>query len=466
MGDTVHKVLAPGEDVVLDDVSQRDLSDEEFRALQRLASVTAIPRRRLLVLRRRPFHRVGRIRIGNYVVSVPPPMDSRRFVAMLLYASGIELGDLFRRPTVMAETGAAPPDDVFVYLLSALLVDAAESALREHLSKGYEIREGRLLALRGRPDWTRQFGRHPAEGIVCRFHELDTNNLVNRLVLAGLKRAQSYLASTPLESRASNQVFIWSSIAAQMTPRRHDFAVALSRLSRLTDHYRPLLALSRALTLGHSVVDLFADSDTPLPSLEFSVPDIFEEFLYKILSGVAGGFGLDVRFKEQDSGAILDGLGETYRNIEPDLVLGRNGFPVAVIDAKFKPQYLAAPPGIAIPAEQKATREDLYQLFLYQARARALRAGARPPLAAILAPQLSPTVPELPRRTVEYATGVSGEPPFVLQILAFPLEVVLDHLMNGGDESGAAALAPELIEFVKRAAADVGPVAVTVPTAA
>jgi hypothetical protein len=457
MVDLVHKELAPGTDVVLEGLSRRDLSDEEYRSLQRLALVTTVPGRRVLVLRCRPFQVVGRIRIGRYVVSVPPPISPRRFVAMLLFASGVELGDLLRRPTVTAEAAAAPPDDVFVYFLSALMVDAAESALRQHLAKAYEVRDTRLLTLRGSPDWTRQFGRHPAEGIFCRYHELATDNLVNRLVLAGLVRAQAYLAGTPLEPHASNQVFIWSSIATRSAPNRNDFAVALARLSRLTDHYRPLLALSRALTLGHSVVDIFANSDTPLPSLEFSVPDVFEKFLLRILQRMASSLGLEVKFKEEDSGALLDGLGDTYRRIEPDMVLVREGRPVAVVDAKFKPQYLRTPPGEEIPSDYRVTRDDLYQLFLYQARTRALRRGERPPLAAIIAPQLGLTTPDIDRRRIEYVTGEPGDEPYVLRLLAFPLNAILDHLMNGGGEPECGALAPELSAFVRRAASDGAP---------
>src|SRR5579871_1480511 len=83
----------------VDGVSIHDLSPSEHSNLLRLADIIAVPGQRMLVLRRNRHHRIGRVRIRDLVVTVPPPMPADLFVDMYLYASGADLLSFAERRT-------------------------------------------------------------------------------------------------------------------------------------------------------------------------------------------------------------------------------------------------------------------------------------------------------------------------------------------------------------------------------
>lgn len=442
-------VLQDDEPVVLEDIREGELSDEENRELGRLADVTYVRGRLLLTAGRR--QRVGRTRIRHYVITVPAPMPPAEFVDFVLYAAGLDLHKFVERRPALVDVGRRRKADIFLALLANLQVASAEKILRQQVAREYTACEDRQRLLRGRPIWAKDFGRHPAEGITCRYRVLDTDNLFNRLVLTGLEASASILAGSGVGVRASNQVFIWRSLATSTAPKPTDYEYALGRLNRLTEHYRPVLVLSQTVVFGLTPLDVFAGSQTPFQTIEFSLPFLYERFVARFLSAVIRDFGLTLTFREEDRRAILDARGETYRRIEPDFVLFRGRFPVAVIDAKFKPRYVLGRPASAIPRQNRVTTDDIFQVFFYQARLQARYLPARQLLGAILAPCLQDSpVSDLDRRTITW----SGDDPsdiFELRVLPLHLPLILEKLRDGTDELGVLHHLPELKELLLRA---------------
>jgi hypothetical protein len=444
-------VLDSDRPVTLSGLALEELAREELGALRRLADVSGVPGRSLIVLRRNRRYRVGRLRLRNLTITVPPDIAPDLFVDLFLYAYGVDLERFVRRPTAPVELGPATRREFFLKLLAYLLVEATERLLTRRIARAYTALEERIQVLRGRPRWTRDFGHHPNEGVTCRHYVLQTDNVLNRLVLAGLRAAGPLLRDTPWVSHCQNQVFIWRSIASEALPRPEDFILAERGVNRLTEHYRPVLALSRAVTLGLAPEDPFSGASSPFQTLEFSLPILFERFVFRVLRGAAAELDLEVHYRRTDPQAILDGSGESYRSVEPDIVLFRRGRPVAVIDAKYKPRYVTGRPARRIPPQDRVSNADIYQLFFYQSRLMNLYRLEEPCDAVIVAPQVPgarPT-PDAVCRTLIWRSGDPGEAPLRLLVIPVPLADILASIRGGSSALQALASAPELIRFLR-----------------
>jgi hypothetical protein len=420
------------------------LADFERRRLLRLADVvqetsagTTIRRNRRLI--------VGRSAADGYTVVVPPPMSSEHFVALVVFALGGDLSGVFRHtasPT--SRTPGEESPDEFLRILAALCVQEAESIVRRHIAKSYIDVVRREALVRGRPLWAPDFGRHPVEGLTCRVQELSTDNLYNRLVLAGLQVARRMLDRSAFQERANNQVFIWRSLAEPAPVRLDEFERAHRRTNRLTSHYCPALALSHALVSGCGPADLFDGTGMPAPHFEFSLPDLFEQVLARLLRPLAQRFGAEVRFKEKDRDALVDGAGRTYREVEPDISIWLAGKPVAVLDAKFKPRYMEALPDGTVATSSRVTNEDIYQLLFYQSRLQRAYATATAPSAWIVAPRIgAPTPPCMDATTIRWCAE-GGEEETRLRVEGIDLDVLTNVLLEGRVDYALVEAAPGL----------------------
>ncbi|MFJ4036903.1 hypothetical protein ACIPVB_02365 [Microbacterium sp. NPDC090007] len=195
---------------------------------------------------------------------------------------------------------------------------------------------------------------------MTRFDEKTTDVLENRLVLAGIAGAQRWL---PGAVQLRTQEFVWRSLAEPVVPAQHDFDRAMSRLNRLTEAYRPVLALARALLFGLNFEPDRADVGIDAPTFDLAL--LFETLVEDIAALAYKRRGLQVTRQTSEGQALVDGLGRTYRSIRPDLVYD-GGVPVRVIDSKFKPVYASG--GDEPSGKHRLSREDIFQTFFYATR--------------------------------------------------------------------------------------------------
>lgn len=363
------------------------LDADEMRRLSRFAEVIEDSERGLIVRRNRRFA-VGRTIIHGIVFVCPPPMATSDFLSMLYLAYGGALGDAI----VLSDVGGGALDDnevpdAFLIGIAVSLLEEAEHVFRSRIAKSYisEIERRQLLV--GRPLWQKSFGRHSAFGVECLVNRLSTNTVHNQILYAGLLVAVLLLEGTSFRERAENQLFVWRGL---VTPRQitgDDFISVERNNNRLTSHYGKAMALSRALVLGAGAEDVFALGDFKTLHFELSLPGLFERLIVQLLKPLES-YGLSAKFKSVDSGAFINGFGEIYREIEPDITIWLKGRPVAVVDAKFKPRYTRAQLDGGVAYSDRVTNEDLYQLFFYQSRLQNQYELSYPPLAIIVAPLL------------------------------------------------------------------------------
>lgn len=445
MAKRTNVVLADERVVQLDGLPVHQLLGSVGRTAQRFIDVVGGDSNGTLV-RRSTRLTVGRFTVGAYDIVVAPPFPANQFVQFVLYALRVDLSRYASKVTSGVNVGNVR-GDLFLGLMAALLVAEVESLARGHISKSYVRLDRRVHALRGSVRWERTFGRHPTAGYECTVHEQMTDDPLNQLILAGLIVAVELLAGTDACAAATTQLSIWRQLAHATTPTPVAFEGVVRRLSRLTEHYRPALALARALTLGLAPTDLVNQGATGLNNLEFSLPTLYEDFLLRLLTPCAGKLGLELDFKHRYFEALTDAEGSPYRAVEPDIVVLRGGEPVGIIDAKFKPRYVSPSPADSDSPIGRVTNDDIYQLFFYQSRLQSIGQLSRLPRAVILAPLLNGSASSsVARRTVLWSDKGNGkfEEPS-LRVVPVPIQEVLEGLQSRGEYDVAVDCMPEVI---------------------
>lgn len=457
--------LATGVDsglrIVLDDDDRKvvpgllraDLTDDEVKRLSYIAVAESEFKTGLLTLRRNRSHSVGQLILRGRTIVVPPTISGSAFLVLLLT-------DLEGHPSKLpkqfikeleADSALSPEQwsSHFDVLLSYLYVRWTEGILASHIAQAYVRQEERLRVLKGKPLWARNMGRHLAEGVHCSYFQLQADNIFNRLILAGLIKAASLLRGTPWDDRVQNQLFIWHSLARVTIPRPEQFGLAYGKISRLTEHYRPVLRLAEAILFGHAPRDLFAGGAQWLQGFYFDVPSLYERFLGHLLHNALTPLGFTVKEQLAQRGAFVDSLDRKYLNVRPDIVIFRGNKPVALIDAKYKPRYVEGGGEASLAPRNKVSPEDLYQMFFYQARLRYAYALTESIPSALVSPRLPAADTPLPAgelRSIRWKAEDTSDV-HALKVVSLPLEQVLQVLANGGSSDHALAAAPELHRF-------------------
>lgn len=453
-----------GHRVVLDDderkvvpgLQRADLTDDEVKRLSYIAVAESEFKTGALTLRRNRSHSVGQLVLRGRTIVVPPTVSGSSFLALLLTALEAKPSELPRRfvKELEAESALTPEQwaSYFDILLAYLYVRWTEGLLASHVAQAYVRQEERVRVLKGKPLWSRNMGRHAAEGMHCSYFQLQTDNIFNRLILAGVIKAASLLRGTQWDDRVQNQLFIWHSLARVTIPRPEQFGVAYSKISRLTEHYRPVLRLAEAILFGHAPRDMFGGGAQWLQGFYFDVPSLYERFLGHLLRQVLTPRGFTVKEQLAQRGAFVDGLDRKYLSVRPDIVIFRANRPVALIDAKYKPRYVEGGGETLLAPGNKVSPDDLYQMFFYQARLRYAYALSDSIPSALVAPRLPVAHTPLPAwelRSIRWKAEDTADV-HALKVLSVPLEEVLQALANGGSAADALAAAPELHEFVRQ----------------
>jgi 5-methylcytosine-specific restriction endonuclease McrBC regulatory subunit McrC len=418
------------------------LSEEDYRRFLKLLTWQFDERTGVLRVARKAPHLVGRVVVANTVFSVLPDIGPRQFVDMLLYSAGLDLSRFVDRERASVSAHEERGDDDFLILLAHLMVSVTASLAKGYLAKTYESKSELIQTVRGKPNWSRNFGRHPATGLICDYKEIQQDNLLNQLVLAGLEAATSILKQRET-AHDTSVVFAWRSLCRAMRPTPTAFDLATKKLNRLTENYRPALTIARVILFGFTADNMFEAGQADLQCMQFDVSLMFERFLVRILRDHYRQSTIVVREQKDDGRAMVDGWSRTYRSVRPDILLRKGASTIAVLDAKYKPRYVETPPS-------KVTSEDLYQMFFYANRAKAqaaekLRVG-------ILAPQIGRTeVAPAPEDLIVRWTR-PGEDSLDLDILPVELVAILEQLSDGVSASSALQKSSRLFQFCEQVA--------------
>jgi len=286
-------------------------------------------------------HRVGVVALPDGpTIEIQPKIGEPNLVTLLRYANGTEPTHFSRETELESGTN-------FVDTVAALFLEELEVILSQGLRREYVEVEGTEEYLRGRLNVRRQLAGGPGKtDLECDYDEFSYDTTLNQTILCVTNVLSSLVDSTEIAGELREYE---SRLRRQVTLREVSIEEAEQiELTRLTDYYEKVLALSQLVLKNINIEDIVAGEGASY-SLLIGMNDVFEEVVERTARETVN---------ERDGWSIegqarTDNLlrGTPLIRMRPDFVVKHHGEPVLVGDAKWK---------------TKVKNNDVYQVVAYQ----------------------------------------------------------------------------------------------------
>ena len=231
--------------------------------------------------------------------------------------------------------------------VAALFLEELEAVLSQGLRREYVDVEGTEEYLRGRLNVQRQLAGGPGKtDFECDYDEFTYDTTLNQTILCVANTLSSLVDSTEIAGELREYE---SRLRRRVTLREVSIEEAERiELTRLTDYYEKVLALSR-LVLKHIYIEDIVAGEGASYSLLIGMNDVFEKVVERTArETVDGRDGWSVEGQARTDNLLR---GSPSIRMRPDFVVKRHGEPVLVGDAKWK---------------TKVNNNDVYQVVAYQ----------------------------------------------------------------------------------------------------
>ncbi|MDB2272155.1 hypothetical protein PM032_14170 [Halorubrum ezzemoulense] len=318
-----------------------DLSDDDIEMIESQVDGLRVEYRRDEQVVLHTDHRVGVIALPDGpTIEIQPKVGEPNLVTLLRYANGT-------KPTHLSRETALKSGTNFVDTIAALYLEELEDVLSQGLRREYVEVEGTEEYLRGRLNVRRQLAGGPGKtDFECNYDEFTYDTTLNQTILCVTNVLASLVDSTEIagelrehESRLRRRISL-----REVTIEEADQI----ELTRLTDYYEKLLALSR-LVLKHIYIEDIVMGEGASYSLLIGMNNVFERIVERIVrKTVDKREGWSVEGQAQTTNLLR---GSPSIHMRPDFVIKRHGEPVLVGDAKWKTEV---------------KNNDIYQVVAYQ----------------------------------------------------------------------------------------------------
>jgi len=318
-----------------------DLSDDDIEMIESQVDGLQVEHRRGKQVVLYTDHRVGVVALPDGpTIEIQPKIGEPNLVTLLRYANGTE-------PTHLSHETELESGTNFVDTVAALFLEELEAVLSQGLRREYVDVEGTEEYLRGRLNVQRQLAGGPGKtDFECDYHEFTYDTTLNQTILCVANTLSSLVDSTEIAGELREYQ---SRLRRRVTLREVSIEEAERiELTRLSDYYEQVLALSR-LVLKHIYIEDIVAGEGASYSLLIGMNDVFEKVVERTArETVDGRDGWSVEGQARTDNLLR---GDPSIRMRPDFVVKRHGEPVLVGDAKWK---------------TGVKNNDVYQVVAYQ----------------------------------------------------------------------------------------------------
>lgn len=246
------------------------------------------------------------------------------------------------------------------WLLLMMWRGSLERAIRvASIPKAYIETKGDVDCFKGRLDVAEQIKRNLTNRsrFYCSYRKLTFDNTFNRTIRRVYKALLSaHVSSGVLKSISEHDDKLLSFGVRDCDVSDQD--IDRVKYTRMTEPYRPVMALSKVILRGYGVGKSGAEE---CPSYFVDIAEIWENYLLLVMRRYLDDY--TVVSPNEQGGEFLF---ENARSIRPDfLIFDKSGRLVAIADAKYK-HYSRI--GHTAKDHQAVSRDDLYQMTTYMYR--------------------------------------------------------------------------------------------------
>ncbi|MFW6029641.1 MAG: McrC family protein [Halanaerobiales bacterium] len=289
---------------------------------------------------------VGVIKLTNFQIIIMPKIEKIQLARMISFAYNLDSIHLYEDSTnITYETGLI--SDIF----AALFVKEVEKIMQKGLSQRYKEREEQLSSCRGKILFNR-LARNSSLGLTlpCRYQELTTDIVENRIILSSLKQLFVWVNTPALKRKIS---ILIEKLSSKITYGPLSISL-LNKVkhesNRLTSHYNTLIELAEIL-LKSLDFDLTVGKRNFISFL-LDMNLLFEKFLYKYMIKSTDST-INIKYQNSLINKFISQNGGQHKLI-PDYKFYRNNMLVSIADAKYKNYNY-----------KRISSGDLYQLTVY-----------------------------------------------------------------------------------------------------
>ncbi|WP_159439931.1 McrC family protein [Bacillus sinesaloumensis] len=296
---------------------------------------------------------VGSIQLGDIQLSIMPKIQGMELLTLLNYA--YYLHDI----KIMHQSDFNLESYSFLDIIIYQLYIHTEDLLSKGVHRGYIRREEDLASPKGRLDFTK-IARNQAlkkATLPSRYYERNEDNLLNQVLLAGLKRCVTLVNDQNLRIHLRRLVTYLDEYISSIVLTRQIIQKAQRTLNRLSERYRPLLEI---ITLLQENQGIQLDGENQVMSLHgffFDMNRFFEMLVSKLIREFVPDYTLMDQHRLRGMFTYEANQNPKHRRSptpRPDIAIMKNNKVVKLMDAKYKDLW-----------EHALPRDMLYQLAIY-----------------------------------------------------------------------------------------------------
>lgn len=300
-----------------------ELTEEEYRILLREF------RNKIIVYRSEekdrfdlyPQQFVGVIVLPVHSIVIQPKIPMLNFFYMLVYSYEIpEFGkELF---------SFRKEQDIYEIILSKF-VQEIEKLVKMGIYKGYLTSEDNLSVVKGRIviNKNERLNMVQRQRVFCSFSDFTSDILENRILKYTLyKLSFLWFRDNSLKARITKLLHFFDSVSFEIIRDAH-FSTVEGRYTRLNEHYKPLIRISR-IFIENITLNLQIHGKQGFWSFLVDMNKLFQKFVTFVLQ--------DLREFDVKSEPVYKWDVEGLTTIRPDIVIRKGKEVKLVIDAKYK----------------------------------------------------------------------------------------------------------------------------------